>query len=218
LISPELRPGEVHLWTVFHHNADGTAEQLGGLLSPDELALRARLEPDRARRFTTTRGTLRLLLGGYARIQPERVRFRYGPRGKPFLVEDEVAGDPRIQFNLSDSSDVVVFGFSSDREIGVDIERIRHVERWESIARRFFGPEAAEELAALTAADRDAGFIGRWVMEEARIKATGQGIWSRKSPEAGRLNYHPFTPAEGYRGAVAAPGNDWKIISYGVPG
>jgi Phosphopantetheinyl transferase len=158
------------------------------------------------------------MLGRYAGIEPERVRFRYGPRGKPFLVEDGVSGDPRIQFNLSDSSDVVVFGFSSDREIGVDIERVRHVERWEAIARRFYGADAAMELAALEGADRDAEFIGRWVMEEARIKATGQGIWSRGSPEAGRLNYHPFIPAPGYRGAVAAPGKDWKIISYGAPG
>jgi 4'-phosphopantetheinyl transferase len=218
LTSPELRSGEVHLWTVFHHEADRNAAQLGALLSPDELALRARFEPERARRFTTTRGTLRLVLGRYAGIEPGRVRFRYGPRGKPFLVEDGVSGDPRIQFNLSDSSDVVVFGFSSDREIGVDIERIRHIERWEAIAKRFYGADAAKELAGLDAADRDAEFIGRWVMEEARIKATGQGIWSRGTPEAGRLNYHPFIPAPGYRGAVAAPGNDWKTISYGAPG
>jgi len=218
LTSPELAPGEVHLWTVLHHEADGNAAQLGALLSADELTLRSRFEPERARIFTTTRGTLRLLIGRYTGIEPERVRFRYGPRGKPFLVEEGISGDPRIQFNLSDSSDVVVFGFASDREIGVDIERIRHIERWEAIAKRFYGASAAAELAALDAAERDAEFIGRWVMEEARIKATGQGIWSRGSPEAGRLNYHPFIPAPGYRGAVAAPGNDWKIFSYGAPG
>lgn len=206
----ELPSGEIHLWTVYHHSADSDAAALSELLSKDELSLRHRLKPDRARRFTTTRGTLRRLLGRYTGIDAREVRFRYGPRGKPFLVERgrPSTHPPRIQFNLSDSSDVVVFGFASDREIGVDIERVRHVERWQAIAKRFFGAQVAEELTRMDESERDAEFIGRWVMEEARIKATGQGIWSRNTPEAALLSFQPFTPAPGYRGAVAAPGNN----------
>lgn len=216
--SIDLPPREIQLWTVFHRLADVRHREMELHLTPDEIVLRERFGEERARKFTTTRATLRVLLSRYTGIPPREVRFRYGPRGKPFLVERGREDNPRIQFNLSDSADVVVFGFASDREIGVDIERVRHVERWESIARRFFGEEAAAELAKHPQPECDNRFIARWVMEEARIKATGQGLWSRGSPESARLTYAPFTPAEGYQGAVAAPGSDWTIASSGAPG
>ena len=111
-----------------------------------------------------------------------------------------------------------MFGFASDREIGVDIERVREIERWHAIAKRFYGLEEARELSLLDDDARRRQFIARWVREEARIKATGQGIWSRESPEAAALTYKPFQPAPDYYGAVAAPGNDWIIRFCGAPG
>jgi 4'-phosphopantetheinyl transferase len=206
----------VQLWTVIHHVADGRHDELEKVLAPDEIALREKFSAERARKFTTTRATLRILISRYTGIPAADVRFRYGPRGKPFLLEHGREERPRIQFNLSDSSDVVVFGFASDREIGVDIERVRHLERWKRIAERFFGPEIAADIERLPDAERDREFIRRWVMEEARIKATGQGIWSRHTHEATRLTYKSFFPAEGYCGAVAAPGSDWIICLSGA--
>jgi 4'-phosphopantetheinyl transferase len=217
LSSIELPPNQVQLWTVIHHLADSRYDELERNLTLDERVLRDKLGVERGRKFTTTRSTLRILLSRYTGIEPGAIRFRYGPRGKPFLIEKGREYDPRIQFNLSDSSDVVVFGFASDREIGVDIERVHHLERWRRIAERFFGSAIADELARLPDAERDRGFIARWVMEEARIKATGQGIWSRKSPEAAQLTYKPFSPAPDYCGAVAAPGSDWDICLCGSP-
>lgn len=215
--STDLPAGEVQLWTVFHHVADARYGEFEHHLSRDEIELRANFVEERARKFTTTRATLRMLISHYTGIAAAEVRFRYGPRGKPYLVENGRAGDPRIQFNLSDSADVVVFGFASDREIGVDIEKVRHLTRWQKISERFFGKSVADEIALLPAGERDREFITRWVMEEARIKATGQGIWSRKTPEAARLSYQSFFPAADYCGAVAAPGNDWNIRFAGSP-
>jgi len=202
---------------VFHQDAIARLGEMERHLTPDEFALRERFGAERARLFTTTRATLRILLSRYTGLEPSAVRFRYGPRGKPFLLEAGRENKPRIQFNLSDSSDVAVFGFASDREIGVDIERVRHVDRWHRIAQRFYGSAAAGELTNLPDADRDRAFITRWVMEEARIKATGQGIWSRHSPEATGLTYNSFFPAPGYCGAVAAPGGDWAVCLRGSP-
>ncbi|MBA3645976.1 MAG: 4'-phosphopantetheinyl transferase superfamily protein [Gemmatimonadaceae bacterium] len=214
---PEISRGEVQLWTVIHHIADARHDELEKHLSPDEITLREKFTPERARKFTTTRATLRALISRYTGIEPSAVRFRHGPRGKPYLLENGRESNPRIQFNLSDSSDVVVFGFSSDREIGVDIERVRHLERWKKISERFFGAAAATELERLPGDARDREFIRRWVLEEARIKATGQGIWSRSTPEAAALSYQSFFPADEYCGAVAAPGSDWSISLPGSP-
>ena len=202
---------------MIHHVADARHYEMEAHLTSDEIELRGKFSPERARKFTTTRATLRILISRYTGIAPSAVRFRYGPRGKPYLLEKGKESNPRIQFNLSDSSDVVVFGFSSDREIGVDIERVRHLERWKKIAERFFGDDAAAEIERMPAADRDREFIRRWVMEEARIKATGQGIWSRHTPEAAGLTYRSFFPAADYCGAVAAPGKDWVICLSGSP-
>ena len=213
----DLPRGEVQLWTVIHHVADARHDEMEKHLTSDEIELRGKFAPERARKFTTTRATLRILISRYTGIAPSAVRFRYGPRGKPYLLEKGKETTPRIQFNLSDSSDLVVFGFSSDREIGVDIERVRHLERWKKIAQRFFGDEAAAEIERMPAADRDREFIRRWVMEEARIKATGQGIWSRHTAEAAGLTYRSFFPAADYCGAVAAPGEDWVICLSGSP-
>ena len=217
MASTELPPGEIQLWTVIHHVADARHAELERVLAPDEIELRRKFGEERARKFTTTRATLRILLSHYSGIAPDLVKFRYGSRGKPFLVEAGREARPRIQFNLSDSHDVVVLGFASDREIGVDIEKVRHLDRWERISRRFFGDSVAKELAALPDSARDGEFIRRWVREEARIKATGQGIWSRGTPEAATLSYQSFNPLEGYWGAVAAPGTDWIICLRGSP-
>lgn len=215
--SRELPPGEIQLWRVLHHVADAQHDDLERHLTADEIVLRDRFGAERARKFTITRGTLRVLLSRYTGIAPRDIRFRYGPRGKPYLLEKGRQDNPRLQFNLSDSDDVVVFGFASDREIGVDIERVRHVERWRRIAERFFGSSAAEELGTLPESERDREFSSRWVMEEARIKATGQGIWSRSSPDAGLLSYKSFSPLPDYCGAVAAPGRDWIICLTSLP-
>jgi len=200
-----------------HHHADRRHDEFEKILTEDEIVLRSKFTSERARKFTTTRATLRILISAYTGIEPADVRFRYGPRGKPFLLEPGRERDPRVQFNLSDSSDVVVFGFASDREIGVDIERVRHLERWKKISARFFGEAVAADLDTLPAAERDREFIRRWVMEEARIKATGQGIWSRHTAEAAGLTYQSFFPAYDYCGAVAAPGTDWSICLSGSP-
>lgn len=202
---------------MFHHTADARHDEFEKHLTPDEIELRGKFAPERARKFTTTRATLRLLIARYTGIAPRDVRFRYGPRGKPFLLERGREQNPRVQFNLSDSSDVVAFGFSADREIGVDIERVRHLDRWQKIARRFFGLDEAIRLEQLSESERDREFIRLWVREEARIKATGQGIWSRGTPEAATLAYESFFPADGYCGAVAAPEKDWIIRLSGSP-
>ncbi len=212
----ELPDGVIQLWLFQHSQVAGAIDLLDSRLHPDERNLRDRLEPAAALRFTASRGVLRTLLSYYAGIKVSDVRFRYGPRGKPFL-EPASARLPGLEFNISDSGDFVAMGFSSSREIGVDIERVRHVSRWLAISRRFFGEDAAEQLAQLPEVARDDAFIGRWVREEARIKATGQGIWSRATPEALGLTFFDFQPGPGYKGSISAPGSDWSVSLHEWP-
>lgn len=95
--------------------------------------------------------------------------YRYGKNGKPYLVNES------FQFNLSHSGDYVFCGVS-EREIGVDIQKIQGdcVLR---LAKRFF---AAPECRALEACRDDElrrrMFFRMWVRKEAYGKLTGKGI------------------------------------------
>ena len=84
------------------------------------------------------------LLAAYIGTRPEAIRFRYGPRGKPFLEPPLNAGG--LQFNLSNSDEMALVGFVLGREIGVDIEYLRPMPDCEEISERFFSESERRSL------------------------------------------------------------------------
>lgn len=84
-----------------------------------------------------------------------------GKHQKPYFKNSS------IFFNLSHSGDYVAVAVS-DREIGIDIEKIRTVNR--STAKKFFTKSEAASVKS------DDDFIKLWVKKESFIKATGQGL------------------------------------------
>jgi 4'-phosphopantetheinyl transferase len=141
------------------------------LLSADERARAARFHFDRdRRRFVNGRALLRSILGRYLDVAPGDVAFSYDPRGKPRLA----GGGPT--FNLSHSHGAVVFAFTSEGEIGVDIERHPAPDDGDAVARHFFAPAEVAALDSLPAAERSAAFLRCWTRKEAYIKARGDGL------------------------------------------
>ncbi|MCM1064707.1 MAG: 4'-phosphopantetheinyl transferase superfamily protein [Eubacterium sp.] len=97
------------------------------------------------------------------------VCYRYGKNGKPYLADEP------FQFNISHSGDYVFCGVS-DREIGVDIQKIQgdHVLR---LAKRFFADPECRMLEACRDEElRRRMFFSMWVRKEAYGKLTGEGI------------------------------------------
>src|SRR6267143_4938119 len=82
-----LVPGQVHLWRI-PLDADNEAIQTARcLLSADEIQRADRFCLERyKRRFTMARAALRGVLAQYAEIEPHRLVFDYGDRGKPELI------------------------------------------------------------------------------------------------------------------------------------
>src|SRR5713226_6389364 len=63
-------------------------QELAASLSDEEHKRAARFYFERDRqRFLVARGVLRSILGSLLEVEPSRVRFRYGDRGKPFLAQ-----------------------------------------------------------------------------------------------------------------------------------
>jgi len=165
---------EIHLWTV---DLDGTPRGLLGgseTLSPDELvrARRYRLERDR-RRFIAARVGLRHLLARYLGMDPASVRFVSGEHGKPQLAS---AASSWLRFSASHSESLAVFAVGRDREIGVDIERVREDVDMEPVARRVLSIGERADVDELPPDARRRAFYRSWVRKEAVLKALGDGL------------------------------------------
>jgi len=162
----------VHIWRLQLDAPDGKVEELRTYLSRDECARADRfMRPEHGRSFTAAHGTLRLILSKYLRCSPEEIGFGKNDFGKPSLSEKSP-----IEFNLSHSGDAALVAVTSDREIGVDIERYREGLETEKISKRFFSPREVAVLLALPESDREEAFYTCWTRKEAYIKARGEGL------------------------------------------
>ena len=228
----ELGAGEIHVWSVQLDPPPAEVERLGRSLAGDEWerANRFRFEKHR-RQYVVGRGALRALLAAYLGTRPEAVRFRYGPRGKPFLESGlESAGG--LQFNLSNSDELALVGFVHGVEIGVDVEFLKPMPDLMEIAERFFSVPEREVLRALPQEVRKEAFFNCWTRKEAYLKAVGEGLAApldsfdvtlapgepprmltlEGDPErAARWFFHHLVPAEMYVGAIAVEGGAWEV-------
>lgn len=101
------------------------------------------------------------------RIGSPELSRRTGEHGKPYFCDH-----PEICFNISHSGSIVVCAVS-DYEIGVDIQEkeARSIDR---IAERILLPD--EYGRFLLSPDKEELFFRIWVMKEAFLKWTGEGI------------------------------------------
>ena len=122
----ELSSHDVHVWLTKLNLLTTQVQQMAQCLSENELirAGRFHFKQDRLR-FIVCRAVLRMILGRYLHIEPNRVQFSYGPYGKPYL--EETVGDGTLQFNLGHSNDIALYAVTRCREIGVDIDHPRHI-------------------------------------------------------------------------------------------
>jgi 4'-phosphopantetheinyl transferase len=163
---------EVHIWytelTVPRNGADALLD----LLSADERARTSRFQLSGPRsQFLMSRAFLRLALGRYLQVGPREIEFRTTAHGKP-----ELAINSDIRFNLSHCVGAAILAITRDRQVGVDVERIREDVDVKALADRFFSRQESEWLRSLPASDRIPSFFSCWTAKEAYIKARGEGL------------------------------------------
>jgi len=223
--------GEVHVWRAGLDRPAPEVEGLFGTLSPEERerARRFRFERDR-RHFVVARGTLRALLGRVLDAEPAALSFVYEAYGKPAL--ETIEGRDPLSFNVSHSGGLALYALARGRRVGLDLERVRADFASEEIAEQFFSKDEVRRLRALPEGLRVEGFFNCWTRKEAYIKGRGEGLsfpldrfavsLSPREPaellsvegsahEAARWSLRHLRPGEGYVGAVAAEGRDWRL-------
>ncbi len=204
---------EVDLW-VFRLDALGRLDALQALLAPDEHERAGRfVYAEDRERFIIGRGLLRTILARYVGTHPEALEILAAPHGKPYLARPEIP----LYFNLTHSGEYAAVALARDCEIGIDIEKIRKIEP--GFAKRFFSEAENEAITCLPVAERQLAVIRCWSRKEAVLKAQGVGLlgdfksfdvtvgadgMQRVAGLSGPWSLTPFTPAEGYVGALAA--------------
>jgi len=206
-----LGPDDVHAWRV---GLDVDAPALGRLratLSPDERRRAAAFHADRhRRRFVAARGALRAILARYLAIPPERVALDTGRHGKPRL-----GGGGDLRFNVSHAADLAVCAVARGREVGVDVEQVRHDLAGEAVAARVLS--AAEAAALATAPDerRTATFFDLWTRKEAYGKGLGTGLGALERlevvPEPAGWILVPLATAPGFAATIAIEGKEYRL-------
>ncbi len=165
---------EVHVWRFDLDQPVRVAEQLGRQLSADERERAARFQfaVDR-RRWQVCRGLLRKLLSSYVESRPEELVFRYGPRGKPYLVSELTL---RLEFSVAHAKDQALFAFCREEDIGVDLECQRPLADLAGMMQACLSARELADMHALPNEERLNAFFRVWVRKEALIKGTGKGM------------------------------------------
>lgn len=182
---------------------------LARLLSPAEATRAARFGlPPLRDRYIVGRATLRILLGERLGLAPERVEIARGKRGRPFVVQGE-----GLDFNVSHTADVALYGLAHHQRIGVDIERRDRTLNVDGVARKFMTGAEQVALGALEPDARRRMLLRLWTCKEAMSKATGDALsapFRHIGVEPGPPLRHvdgppPYTPAHWQLAAVDAP-------------
>ena len=170
-IKLKLLDNEVHLWKANLNISYLEIERLINTLSTDEIARADRFKfAEHRNRFIAARGYLRQILSNYLQKYSQEITFEYSDRGKPKLP------NTNLQFNVSHSQDIALYGFTNNNLIGIDLECLRSNVECDQIAERFFNEREFQIINNLSKDKQAQTFFHFWTIKEAYLKATGEGL------------------------------------------
>jgi 4'-phosphopantetheinyl transferase len=203
--------------------------QLYDMLSLGEQArAKAFIDARGYRQYVISRGRMRQVLSLYTDVPAPEIFFTVVGDGKPALMDQ---GPRKIFFNNTHSGALGLVAVTSGREVGIDMERVRDIERALQVSKRFFTADEHAELEALPDSERIRAFLSIWTRREAGTKARGASVWRGLGSWNGpsRMARRPgiqaddsteFTTAmldlgQDYIGAVVAAGSGWHVSMKG---
>ncbi len=140
-------------------------------------------------------------------IKPRRaLNFPMRQHGKPFLSgANSLSG---LCFNLSHSANLVVYAIARERNLGIDVEHVRHDSAGDDIALRYFSALEVNDLKTLPPGKKVEGFFNCWTRKEAYLKATGMGL--RIALDSFAVTLSPLQPVEFLSGVEAK----WHLAAH----
>ena len=225
----DLAPDSVDVWETPHDIADDEVARLFDLLSLGEQTRSKGFINTRGyRQYVISRGRMRQVLSLYTDVTAQDIHFTVVGDGKPALMDQ---GPKKIFFNNTHSGGLGLIAVTSGREVGIDMERVRDIERALQLSTRFFTPEEHAELEALPQTEMIRAFLSIWTRREAGAKARGASVWrGLGSWKGSRMARRPGVQADDstefttttldlgadYIGAVVAAGAGWRVAMRGM--
>ena len=170
-----LTPDHIDLWlTSLDLPSDIVSEYFELLDEQEQGRVTKYKSSKRSNEFIITRGLLRKIIATLFSISPVSFRFKYTDKEKPFLTTDIF--DVPLSFNISHSYNNAIIAIGLDRDLGVDIEKIRHNINFKKLAERFFSQKESQNLNNYPDEEIPSVFFSCWSRKEAFVKALGDGI------------------------------------------
>lgn len=221
----DLAPDAVHLWTAPLDVDDHRMDEMLHRLSPSEQKrVNALLEERAVRQYVVSRAMQRHLLASYVGGAPGDISFGVVAMGKPTLSRPNDIG---LTFNTTHSGNLVIIAITANRDVGVDVEKVKPIPRALQVAKRCFSHDEFEMLSALPPDGLDRAFLSIWVRREGTAKARGDSVWRglaswkngeiENSPGRHEWTVEPLDLGPEFVGVVVARGNDWRVEMRGVP-
>lgn len=221
--SIELAPDVVDVWMAPLDVSEAEMDDLLHRLSPSEQKrVGALLEERAVRQYVVSRAMQRQLLANYVGGRPADISFGIVAMGKPTLSKPNEIG---LRFNTTHSGDLVIIAVTANRDVGVDVEKMRPIPRALRVAKRVFSQDEYEYLAALPESELARAFLSVWVRREGTAKARGDSVWrglaswknGALESKASEWTVAPLDLGPEFVGVVVARGHDWRVVMRGRP-
>jgi phosphopantetheinyl transferase len=153
--APELGSDEVHLWCV-----------------AEAIWIKPKLNEHWTRK--ASREILDRVLSAYLRNH-EPIELEVYGEGKPRL--SSIQNKPGIHFNLSHSKGLLVIAITLMGEIGVDVEKVRPMDKMEQISERFYFESEQKVIRDAMDTEKAIVFFQIWTAKEAWAKLHASSIF-----------------------------------------
>jgi 4'-phosphopantetheinyl transferase len=223
--SRRLAAGQVDVWLTSLRDVCSELERgYLQLLSEPERAKWQRFVADNARlQYLVSRALVRTTLSRYADVPEHAWQFEANRYGRPYVSQP--SGLRKFQFNLSNTTGLVVCAVAEGCDIGIDVENFARDLDTDALAPSVFAPmELTDFFVQGTPGDRRSRFFSYWTLKEAYIKARGIGLslpldsfWfdlggpspllhvtDRCGDQPERWRFYQYAPTAEHRMAVAA--------------
>jgi len=166
-----FNPGDIHIWSVSLDASQSITERCLEALSPLEKERVAFFKFEKVQNnYLISQGFLRLLLSFYLKISPEKIKIGRHTKGKPFSEDNT-----NLRFNMSNSGRKVVYAFSMDEEVGIDLEYLRDLDDLNELISKNFTSKEIDYINKIET-EKKQRFFKFWTIKEAYLKAIGEGM------------------------------------------
>ncbi len=208
-----LLPDEVHVWAAIptHVRQPEHVRRCWELLDEEERARHERfVYTEHRHQFLVSHALVRTVLSRYAEVHPGDWTFTRNEFGRPDV--EVPPGQPPLRINLSHTRGWLACAVTLDREVGVDVEEIRHELDVHQLAHRYFSASEAEELLTLPPSQQRQRFFDLWTLKEAYLKARGIGL----ALGLGDFSFHREEPRQIRVAFGAAIGDDPRTWQFAL--